>query len=158
MKLRYPSLAWIFLGLFAVLAPVTSMLAAEFKGDAKVLAQLDDAWSAAAGQRDVDRVVSFYAADAVAYPPGASAARGTAAIHTAWEGIKDPNYSVSWRSTVAEVASSGEVGFTSGTFDESIKGTDGKVTHSTGKFLCIWKKQRDGSWKAVHDMWNYDGK
>lgn len=158
MKLRNLTPGLLFLGLVTVLAPVTSIFAAEFKGEAKVLAQLDDAWSASAGQRDLDRLMSFYAEDAVAYPPGDGAAHGLAAIRKVWEGIKDPNYSLSWRSTEARVATGGEIGFTSGTFAESSKGADGKVANATGKFLCVWKKQRDGSWKAIHDMWNYDAK
>jgi ketosteroid isomerase-like protein len=144
------------IGVCALLVPATRSYSGEITGEAKILAKLDDAWSASAGQRDLNKLVSFYAADAVAYPPGAGMAHGTAEIRKVWEGITDPNYALSWVSTQAAVAASGDIGFTSGTFQESTTGSDGKVTKATGKFLCVWRKQQDGGWKAIHDMWNYD--
>jgi ketosteroid isomerase-like protein len=27
-----------------------------------------------------------------------------------------------------------------------------------GKYVCMWKKQKDGTWKAIHDIWNSDAK
>ena len=158
MKLRIASWLTMLLGLSAVLFPGVSTDAAEFRGEAKVLAQLDDAWSASAGKRDLDLLVSFYADDAVAYPPNDKVAAGHTAIRAAWAGITDPNYALSWKATSAGVSSGGELGFTAGTFVESTKGTDGKTAMATGKFLCVWRKQKDGTWKAIHDMWNYDAK
>lgn len=148
------------MGLLFGLCPVffchVAAQAAEFTGEAKVLVQQDDAWSASAGKRDVDLLVSFYADDAVAYPPRDKAATGRAAIRAVWAGIADPNYSLSWKATTAGVSKAGELGFTAGTFLETTKRVDGKATTATGKFLCVWRKQADGKWKAVHDMWNYD--
>lgn len=158
MKLRLTPVLVLMLGLCAVLFPGTRSFASEMSAEAKALVQMDDEWSASAGKRNVDLLVSFYADDATAYPPGDKAATGAAALKAAWAGIADPNYSLTWKATHAGVSASGEMGFTSGTFVENTKGADGKTTTSTGKFLCVWKKQKDGSWKAVHDMWNYDGK
>lgn len=158
MKLRIRPVLFLVITLLAAFSSTTLSLAVEFKGEAKVLAQLDDDWSASSVQRDLDRLISFYATDGVAFPPGDSVAHGTAALRKVWEGIKDPNYSISWRATNAEIAAGGDLGFTSGTFDESNKGADGKVTHAAGKFLCVWKKQSNGEWKAIRDMWNYDAK
>jgi len=33
---------------------------------------------------------------------------------------------------------------------------DGTLIRGGGKYLCVWQRQADGSWKAVHDMWNTD--
>jgi ketosteroid isomerase-like protein len=154
MKLRItPNLFLIILSLCAITLRANP---ANISGEGRILAQLDDAWSASAGARDLDKLVSFYADDAVAYPPGAAVASNRADIRKVWEGITDKNYAISWEAKHATIAAGGDLGFTSGTFKEAITGADGKVTHSTGKFLCVWKKQKDGSWKAVHDMWNYD--
>jgi ketosteroid isomerase-like protein len=30
--------------------------------------------------------------------------------------------------------------------------------NATGKYVCIWAKQADGTWKAIHDIWNTDSK
>ena len=155
MRLRISPVMGFLFGLCSVLFTGVAATAAEFTGEAKVLAQQDDAWSASSGKRDVDLLVSFYADDAVAYPPGAAAASNRADIRAVWAGIADPNYSLAWTATHAEVSKGGELGFTSGTFVEKIT-ANGKTTTATGKFLCVWRKQADGKWKAIHDMWNYD--
>ncbi len=124
---------------------------------AKQLIQLDDDWSAAAGARDIEAVAAFYAPDAVAYPPSAVVAVGYEAAKAVWAGyFADSTYAIAWKTTAAEVAASGELGFTAGTYEDSYMGPDGTLVQSTGKYLCVWQKQADGSWKAVHDMWNYD--
>src|SRR5688572_9433049 len=51
---------------------------------AKALIKLDDEWSAAAAKRDVELVASFYAEDAIAYPPNEPMAVGRAAAKKAW--------------------------------------------------------------------------
>lgn len=131
----------------------------EADANAKALAKMDEDWSAAAATRDVERIVSFYAEDATACPPNEPAAVGRAAVKKTWAAyFADPGFTVSWKTTKAEVAQSGELGFTSGTYESSMKGPDGKPVKEKGKYICIWKKDKDGKWKAAHDMWNADAK
>ncbi|MDP1662728.1 MAG: DUF4440 domain-containing protein [Phycisphaerales bacterium] len=126
---------------------------------ARTLASLDDQWSAAAATRDVQRVGAFYADDAVAYPPGEPLTRGRAAAQRVWGNyFADPSFQISWKSDHAEVAASGDLGFTSGPYRATYKGPDGAVVNEQGKFLCVWRKQADGTWKATHDMWNADAR
>ena len=75
-----------FLVLFVVtsLAAALPPLASDMDANAKALAKLDDDWSRAAVAKDVDRVVSFYAEDAIAYPPQEPAANGRPAIKKVW--------------------------------------------------------------------------
>jgi len=125
--------------------------------EAKALAKLDDDWSAAAATKDAKRVASFYADDAIAYPPNEPMAVGKAGAEKVWAAyFADPTYNISWKTTHSEV--NGTLGFTAGTYEDSFKGSDGKTVSGKGKYLCIWKKQSDGTWKAVHDMWNTDSK
>lgn len=125
----------------------------------QTLTQLDDEWSAAAVARDVEKVASFYAADAVAYPPGEPVARGQGAAKKVWATyFADPSFAISWKTEKAEVALSGELGITAGVYEASYKGADGKAVVEKGKYLCSWRLQKDGSWKATHDMWNADAR
>jgi ketosteroid isomerase-like protein len=32
----------------------------------------------------------------------------------------------------------------------------GKPINDRGKYLAVWKKQPDGTWKCVMDIWNSD--
>lgn len=127
--------------------------------DAKVLIKLDEDWSKAAGKRDVDLVASFYAENAIVYPPNEPVCVGRAAAKKVWAAyLSDPSFSISWKTARAEVSGSGELGYTAGTYEDSFKGPDGKLVQEKGKFLCVWKKQADGNWKAIQDMWNTDAK
>jgi len=144
---------------FSVLVPASSAVAADMDAQAKALAKLDDDWSKAAATKDADRVASFYAEDAIAYPPNEAVAIGRPAAKKVWAAyFSDPTFTISWKADHAGVSKSGDLGFTAGAYEDSYRGTDGKVVTEKGKFLCTWKKQKDGTWKAIHDMWNSDSK
>ena len=144
-------------GAFAILVSVPLALSAHIDPSARVLAKLDDEWSKAAVAKDVERVASYYAEDAIAYPPNQPAAVGKAAAKKVWATyFSDPTFAISWKTEHAEVA--GELGYTSGTYEDSFKGPDGKTIREKGKYVCVWRKQKDGGWKALHDIWNTDSK
>jgi ketosteroid isomerase-like protein len=150
---------WLLVAVAAVAILLTASLAlaGEMGGGAKTLVKLDDEWSAAAVAKDVERVASFYAEDAVAYPPNQPAAVGREAAKKVWaDFLLDPSSTISWKTTRAGV--SGDLGYTTGTYKDSFKGPDGKMVEEVGKYVCVWKKQKDGSWKAIHDMWNADSR
>ena len=125
--------------------------------DAQSLTQLDDAWSKDASTKQAEKVASYYAPNAVAYPPNAPVAIGRDAAQKVWaDYFAAPNFSIAWKTTHA--GSSGNLGFTTGTYEDSFTAPDGKTVHESGKYVCIWRKQADGNWKAIHDTWNSDAK
>jgi len=143
--------------LLAIGPGVPAIAADDISAGAKALAKLDDDWSVAAATRDAKRVASFYAADAIAFPPNEPMAIGRAAAEKVWASyFADPTFSLSWKTTHAEVT--GDLGYTAGTYEESFKGPDGTIVKGKGKYLCVWRKQSDGTWKAIRDMWNTDSK
>jgi len=145
------------IGVAVVLLSPSCRPAVDTNAIATELTQLDDAWSRAAATRNADTVASFYAADAIAYPPNAAIAIGQAAAKEVWASyFADSTFSISWKTEHAEVSNSGDLGFTAGTYEDSFRGPDGALVTERGKYLCIWAKQADGSWKATHDMWNAD--
>lgn len=156
-KLLLPSL--LVLGAAAVLLSATRAPAIDQAADAKMLTKLDDDWSKSAATKDATKVAAFYAEDAIAYPPDEPLVSGRAAAQKVWATyFAVPEFSISWKTTHADVATSGDLGFTSGTYEDSFKGPDGKTVKEAGKYVCVWKKQKDGSWKAAHDIWNSDKK
>jgi len=128
-------------------------------GEAKVLTKLDDDWSKVAATKDAEKTVAFYTDDAIVYPPNEAAAVGRAAAKKVWASyFALPDFAMTWKTTHAEASASGDLGYTTGTYEFSAKGADGKPFTEKGKYACVWKKQKDGSWKAIHDMWNSDAK
>jgi ketosteroid isomerase-like protein len=60
-------------------------------------------------------------------------------------------YQLSWQPRFADVARSGELGYTYGVYTLQQKQTDSVVY---GTYVSIWKKQQDGKWKYVLDAGN----
>ncbi len=126
---------------------------------ARELTRLDDDWSAAAAAKNVEKVASYYADDANVYPNNYPLAVGREAARKVWaEGLADSTFKISWKTVHARVSKSGDIGYTTGTYEDSFKGPGGTMVNEKGKYLCVWAKQSDGTWKAIHDMWNTDSK
>jgi uncharacterized protein (TIGR02246 family) len=128
-------------------------------GDAaieKALRDLDAQWSAAAAAKDLDKTVSYYAADALLLPPNAAAATTKEAIRTAWKQEIEGAVSGSWKATKVDVAKSGDLAYITGTYEFVSKDESGKQSTDHGKYLEVFRKQADGSWKATVDIWNSD--
>lgn len=51
----------------------------------------------------------------------------------------------------ADIAASGDLGYTYGPYTLSFIGADGKKFTRTGRYFTIWKKRKDGSWKVMLD-------
>ena len=116
----------------------------------------DAAWSKAAGAMDVAAVASYYTDDATVLPPNMPIVSGQAEAQKAWAAILVPGNSVSWIANKVVSAASGDLVYDQGTYTSSMKGPGGKMVADLGKYLCVWKQQPDGHWKAVEDMWSSD--
>jgi ketosteroid isomerase-like protein len=120
------------------------------------LRALDAEWSAAAAAKDVDKTVSYYSKDAIVLPPNAPPATTREAIHAQWKKDLEGMVNGSWTPTRVEVAKSGDMAFVSGRFQWTSKDASGKTVSDHGKYLEVWEKQADGSWKCGADCWNSD--
>jgi uncharacterized protein (TIGR02246 family) len=109
--------------------------------------------------RDFDKVMKFYANDAVVLLPDRPMLKGTAAIKAAMQdAFGGPNISVAVRPDSFEVASSGDLAYGYGTGTSTI--TDPKtrsVATAQSKWVTVFRKQPGGSWQAVADIYNSDG-
>jgi ketosteroid isomerase-like protein len=126
--------------------------------DVKAIKDLEAAWVQGFNSKDIDKAMAFYASDASLLIPNAPIMNGTDAIKA---GIKpildDPNFKLDFSGTRVDVAKSGELGYSQGPY--SMTTTDPatkKPSVDKGKYLTIFKKQPDGSWKAVEDTFMTD--
>jgi ketosteroid isomerase-like protein len=63
---------------------------------------------------------------------------------------------LTWHSNNASAARAGDLAYTSGVYQSKLKGASGKGSVDKGKYLTVWKKQADGSWKVLFDIFNTD--
>ncbi|MGH9775450.1 MAG: YybH family protein [Candidatus Acidiferrales bacterium] len=121
----------------------------------KTLRDLDADWAKAASALNLDRTVSFYADDASVFVPNAPIATGHEAIRAAWSKLL-VGYAGSWQATKVEASSGGDLGYIMGTYAGTFAGPDGKPAADRGKYVEVWKKQANGKWKCVADIYNSD--
>jgi ketosteroid isomerase-like protein len=62
--------------------------------------------------------------------------------------------SLSWRPVYASVAGSLDLGFTIGEYTATSRGASGAAIQRFGKYLTVWKREADGSWKFMIDGGN----
>ena len=128
--------------------------AIDLESERNALMAADKAWSETID--DTNAFLSFVADGGQLMPFGAPLAQGDA-IRTTWEGLTSlPGFGLRWQATSAEVAASGDIGYTIGSF-ELITEQDGTAMLTEGKYVTIWSKQADGSWKVQVDCFNANG-
>jgi len=66
----------------------------------------------------------------------------------------EDDYLLIWEPKFGDVSNSGDIGYTWGEYKVIV---DDEII-STGKYLNVWKRQNDGSWKVVIDMGNQNSK
>ncbi len=87
------------------------------------------------------------------YPAGQNIVTGRENISKHFEN-EQPDTRLTWKPLQAEVARSGELGYTAGIYEYKFLDNNGHPVYRNGKYVTIWKKQSDGSWKFLLDIGN----
>lgn len=122
--------------------------------DPAVLMEADRAFAADVAERGTEAWVSWFATDGAQIQPGSGEIVGHDAIRTLMAGLDDPNLTLTWEPLRADIAASGDLGWTTGSYVSEAVGADGEVQLGQGRYVTIWRKQADGSWKVVMDLGN----
>ncbi len=125
--------------------------------DEAAIRAADAATLKAAQVKNVDRVISNYAEDAVWLPPNAPTVQGKASIRAGWsQFLATPGLNIDWHIEKLDIAHSGDLAYTFYKYQMTMQGPGGKAIADHGKDLAVWKKQSDGSWKMIVDTFNSD--
>jgi len=112
----------------------------------------DADFAKAAEAKDLDKAVSHYTDDAVLFAPGAPAVVGKDNIRKFFEPIiSGPTTQFTFSDVKVDVARSGDLAMDSGSFESTGKDAKGKPVMQKGRFVLVWKKEADGSWKIAAD-------
>ena len=105
----------------------------------------------AAAALDAAKAASFYTDDVVGLSAGAPVVQGKENKQKEFETFLKDKPELSWAAVKVEVARSGDLAYSWGKGKVSVKDKKGKVTETTVKYVSVWKKQADGSWKIAVD-------
>ncbi len=92
----------------------------------------------------------WFAPDGVALGNGAAPVIGQLAIGKSanWSAKE---YQLTWTPIDAAMGPSGDMGYTWGHFEGHSKDANGNPITKTGRYITIWRKEPDGTWKVVLD-------
>ncbi|HEY0512719.1 MAG TPA: nuclear transport factor 2 family protein [Thermoanaerobaculia bacterium] len=91
-----------------------------------------------------DSFLDFLADDSVVFTPDPVNGRETLRSGPAQAGL------LSWYPVYSEVSLAGDLGYNTGPYEFRAKAGDKPA--ATGQFSTVWRRQADGSWKAVVDL------
>ncbi|MDA2931058.1 DUF4440 domain-containing protein [Acidobacteria bacterium AH-259-O06] len=123
------------------------------EADAEAIKKLHQEAVAAFNAGDLDALMAFWTDDPVYMPAGVPAVHGKEKIRDFYTEFKAQANVLSSE----EVVIAGEWAFERGTFSGAITPKEGsEPVQVSGKFLDIWQRQSDGSWKIARAIWNLD--
>ena len=124
--------------------------------ESHALLQRDAEWSRVASEGvDVERVVSYWADDAVVIPQGQPVAEGKAAIRAFVKAaFAIPGFKIHWVSDRVAFSPDGQLAYMRGNSATTEPGPDGAPITVSGRALTVWRRESDGQWRCVVDIWN----
>ena len=100
-------------------------------------------------------VGALYTEDAALLPPDAARVDGREAIAQFWQGAIDAGLKDLDLQTV-EVLDGGDLAVEVGKVSLTTTGSVGKAVPVAGKYIVVWQRGDDGTWRLHRDIWNLD--
>lgn len=131
------------------------LTAADPRDPAQALKDNEAQWNRDFAARDVDKLVAHYTDTAVLMSPGMPACKGKEAIRQMLTGmVRDTSLSLKFEASRIEVSKGGDLAFTQGSYTMTMSDPAhaGQKINDHGSYVTVYRKQGDGSWKAVSDI------
>ena len=111
---------------------------------------------AAVNTSDADRCSALWAADGVLMPPHHPSVQGHPAIVQYFRSLFSQS-TFRFAFTSSHIHIDGDTALERVTYTATIwPGDDVPPIEDAGKGIHVYRRQRDGSWKLTHDIWNSD--
>lgn len=136
-----------------LVADAESLLQAE-------LQQTDREFARRVRETRLEGWVEAFAEEGMVLPAIGPVARGPNEIRELYAPLfADPDFEITWSPVGAEVASSGDFGYTFGDWQTSLPagGAGGQAKNEGGKYVTIWRREEDGRWRVILDIGNSPG-
>ena len=111
-------------------------------------------WNDEYVSKDPEKLAAHYADDAVLMAPGMPSVSGKEAIRKMLKQmVSDPALSLKFHASKVEISKAGDLGYTQGSYVMTVTEPNSKgVINDRGSYVTTYRKQPDGSWKAVSDI------
>jgi ketosteroid isomerase-like protein len=116
------------------------------------LLEADRAFDAATAEKKLDGFSSFLAENVSTLRADRPVLRGITAMRQEWKPLlENKSTSIRWQPISAEISKNGDLGYTVGSYTITRTDEKGSSVVGTGKYLTVWRVQKDGSWKVEFD-------
>jgi len=119
----------------------------------KTITEINTAWDAAFNAGNPEAVASFYDAGATISPAGSPQLSGNAEIYAFWKNLFAQGVN-GHHIELIEVGVDGGLAFQRGKWSAGLTDAAGERQTFSGSLQLIYRKQPDGSWKALTHIWN----
>ncbi len=138
------------------IVPLTAQeIDAQFDKGKQELLKVDAEFSKLSESRGVNEAfLTYLDDDGVLLRPGNHPIVGKAIIEERFFSRPDSGYTLTWEPFYADIAESGELGYTFGIYELRTMDTEGSPIIRNGTYVSIWKKDKSGNWKFVLDTGN----
>ena len=112
----------------------------------------DQAFAAATAARGLEGWMAAFENSAIQMEPDVPFTPGIEHIRAGIApAFADTSWHLTWEPTMAFASAAGDLGYTLGTWKSTRIAANGAERVSTGKYVTIWRRQADGSWKVAFD-------
>ncbi len=125
------------------------------QADTDAIKRVNQEWTAAIKAGNVEGMMAPLTSGVVLLPPNEPAASGPEAVRAWSQRMADQVAFTEATSVLDEVEFAGDWAFTRGTFHGTFQPKAGGASASdVTKYILLWRRQPDGSWKIARDIWN----
>jgi len=139
--------------LCTIIIGIASCSERNIKSETRTIAETDTYYSAMSAEKGRNAAfLAMFDSSGVILRPYHKPIEGLDSITKLLLSENDSSYKLIWKPLFSKTSRSGDLGYSYGTYEVLTRSTDSII--GKGTYNTIWKKQPDGSWKALLDTGN----
>jgi rhodanese-related sulfurtransferase len=143
-----------FDGAYEELKSLTDSLAESTDPDVQVIERTYKAWVEATNEKDIAKWSSFLANNPYFWPADSPPLNGRDAVLAYYEkSFSDPEFSLGCEQLEVRISKSGDMAWSRGVCEATYTMPDGSVGRGSSRWLKVWAKYPDGSWRCHINHW-----
>jgi ketosteroid isomerase-like protein len=121
----------------------------------EAIKDMDARWAETFNRGDTSALIGLHSDDFLLLPPNSPAQKGAAAGISGFQELLDAGWKNISFNTV-QFHSDGDLGYHVGQYSADVPAEDGSTAKETGKYIDIYKRLPNGTWKICVTMFNSD--
>lgn len=124
------------------------------KTDEESIHETYSAWVKATNDKDIDKWSTFLASSPYFHPADSLPIASTDEVISYYaRAFDDPMFSLDCSQEYVDISASGEMAWSRGECKATFTGPDGNEASGVSRWLKVWVKQPDGSWRCRVNTW-----